>query len=56
MTSEAPLHLGVNVVVPTHRAQVSWTPAAGRWAVRLDRVTFHRDELITESVHDREPA
>lgn len=41
------------VIVPTHRARITWTPvedaAAGTrvdWLLRLDRVTVHVDELV----------
>lgn len=35
------------VVVPTHRAGVTWAPVGdGRWEVHLARVSVHVDELI----------
>jgi hypothetical protein len=36
------------IVVPTHRAGISWRPAtdARRWVVELSGTTFHADEVI----------
>lgn len=47
---------GTLVAVPTHRDRVAWEPAGEAWVVTLDRVTFHRDELIALGSHPRDAA
>lgn len=45
---------GTLVALPTNRDRVSWDPAGPEWVVKLDRVTFHRDELIELGSHPRD--
>lgn len=47
------------IVIPTHRSGLTWEPQvadpvtrAGRWSVRLDRVSVHADELIALDPRD----